>query len=61
MTGDAPVPVPPPSPAAIKTISEPFMASTISSAESIAASLPTSGIAPAPRPLVDYLPTYRFI
>ena len=61
MTGDAPVPVPPPSPAAMNTMSEPFKASTISSSESIAACLPTSGLAPAPRPLVDFLPRSSFI
>ena len=54
--GEAPVPVPPPSPAAINTMSAPFKASFISSPESTAACLPTSGLAPAPKPLVDFLP-----
>ena len=53
ITGAAPVPVPPPSPAVTKTMSAPFSASLISSRDSAAAPWPTSGLAPAPRPLVE--------
>ena len=49
-TGAPPVPVPPPSPAVTKTMSAPLRTSSISSAWSSAAFLPTSGSAPAPRP-----------
>src|SRR5699024_156674 len=52
-----PVPVPPPSPAVTKTMSAPRRTSSISSAWSSAARLPTSGPAPAPRPRVISLPT----
>ena len=53
MTGAAPVPVPPPSPAVTNTMSAPLSASLISSRDSAAAPKPTSGLAPAPRPLVE--------
>ncbi|MCY1225819.1 hypothetical protein D9M72_380260 [compost metagenome] len=56
-TGAPPVPVPPPSPAVTKTMSAPRMTSSISSAWSSAACLPTSGFAPAPRPRVSSRPT----
>ena len=49
-TGAAPVPVPPPMPAVIKTICAPFSALVISSLLSSAARWPISGSAPAPRP-----------
>ena len=50
ITGAAPVPVPPPSPAVTKTMSAPRTASLSSSRLSSAASRPTRGSAPAPRP-----------
>ena len=56
-TGAPPVPVPPPSPAVTKTMSAPLSTSSISSAWSSAAFLPTSGSAPAPRPRVSSRPT----
>jgi hypothetical protein len=56
-TGAPPVPVPPPSPAVTKTMSAPRRTSSISSAWSSAALLPTSGLAPAPRPRVSSRPT----
>ncbi len=59
-TGAAPVPVPPPRPAVMNTMSEPSSASQIFSVSSIAAWRPTSGLAPAPRPLVSLLPTWIF-
>ena len=57
--GAAPVPVPPPRPAVTKTMSLPFNASRISSTDSMAAILPVSGSAPAPRPLVMLGPSWR--
>ena len=60
ITGAAPVPVPPPSPAVTNTMSAPFRASLISSRDSEAAASPTSGSAPAPRPLVDSWPMFSF-
>ena len=56
ITGAAPVPVPPPSPAVTNTMSAPFSASLMSSRDSAAAPWPTSGLAPAPRPLVSSWP-----
>ena len=53
ITGAAPVPVPPPSPAVTKTMSAPFSASLMSSRLSAAAPPPISGLAPAPSPLVS--------
>ena len=50
--GAAPVPVPPPIPAAIKTMSAPSSILRISSWSSSAALRPTFGFAPAPRPFV---------
>ena len=55
-TGAPPVPVPPPSPAVTNTMSAPLMTSSISSAWSSAARVPTSGLAPAPRPRVSSRP-----
>jgi len=56
-TGAAPVPVPPPMPAVMKTMSAPSSASIRRSRSSSAAWRPTSGLAPAPRPLVTLLPS----
>ena len=58
-TGAPPVPVPPPRPAVIKTISAPLSTPRISSRLSRAASLPRSGSAPAPSPLVMPGPSCR--
>jgi hypothetical protein len=49
-TGAAPVPVPPPRPQVINTISAHSSASLISSRDSSAAFFPVSGSEPAPRP-----------
>src|ERR1022692_32546 len=57
MTGAAPVPVPPPSPAVTKTMSAPCRISTMRSVFSSAAWRPTSGLEPAPRPLVILAPS----
>ena len=57
-TGAAPVPVPPPIPAVINIISAPFIASDISFLDSSAAFSPTSGLAPAPSPLVSFSPIW---
>ncbi|MBT9142715.1 MAG: hypothetical protein DDT29_01109 [Dehalococcoidia bacterium] len=54
--GVAPVPVPPPIPAVINTMSAPLSACLISSLLSSAACAPISGLAPAPRPLVNFSP-----
>ena len=50
MTGAAPVPVPPPLPAVMKTMSAPFSTSSISSRCSSAAMRPTSGSLPGTEP-----------
>ena len=55
-TGAAPVPVPPPIPAAMKTISAPSRAVLISPSDSKAAFFPTSGLPPAPKPFVKSFP-----
>ena len=55
-TGAPPVPVPPPLPAVMKTMSAPFRISSISSRCSSAACRPTSGSLPAPRPRVSSRP-----
>ena len=52
-TGAPPVPVPPPIPAVMKTMSAPCSASSISGRCSSAASRPTSGSLPAPSPRVS--------
>ena len=57
-TGAAPVPVPPPRPVVMKTMSAPSSASQIFSVSSTAACRPTSGLAPAPRPLVSLPPIW---
>ena len=54
--GAAPVPVPPPIPAVINSMSAPSIISAIRSRSSSAASRPTSGLAPAPKPLVMSIP-----
>ena len=56
-TGAAPVPVPPPMPAVMNTMSAPCSASMMRSRSSSAAWRPTSGFAPAPRPLVTLVPS----
>ena len=50
MTGAAPVPVPPPSPAVMNTMSAPLIISSISSRCDSAAVRPTSGIAAGAEP-----------
>ena len=60
MIGAAPVPVPPPRPVVTNTMSAPSSASMILSASSSAALRPTSGLAPAPRPLVSLTPSWIF-
>ena len=57
-TGAAPEPVPPPAPAATKTMSEPFSRRLILSCSSKAERWPTSGSAPAPRPRVCSSPMW---
>ncbi len=59
--GAAPVPVPPPMPAVMKTMSAPSRASWMRSLSSNAASLPTLGSAPAPSPLVMSAPSWRMV
>ena len=59
ITGAAPVPVPPPIPAVMKTILVLFPSiALISSMLSSAAFLPTSGSAPAPKPSVSLTPSW---
>jgi len=58
ITGAAPVPVPPPMPAVMKTISAPSSTALIRSVSSSAAFLPISGLAPAPRPRVRPAPIW---
>ena len=60
-TGAAPVPVPPPIPAVTNTMSAPLSALVISSRDSSAAFSPTSGLAPAPRPLVSFSPIWILV
>ena len=55
-TGADPVPVPPPRPAVTNTMLLPDKTCLIWSSDSIAASSPRCGIAPAPRPLVVWRP-----
>ena len=59
--GAAPVPVPPPIPAVIKTMSVPLSISLSLSLSSRAASLPITGLAPAPKPSVISLPRISFV
>ena len=60
-TGAPPVPVPPPIPAVTNTMSALSIVSSISCRFSSTASRPTSGRAPAPKPLVRAVPTCTFI
>ena len=60
MIGDAPVPVPPPSPQVMKTMSASRMCSLICSRDSSAAFRPISGSPPAPRPRVSSAPIWTF-
>src|SRR5487761_221165 len=57
-TGAAPLPVPPPNPAVTNTMSAPSSASRILSVSSSAALRPISGFAPAPSPLVSFVPSW---
>src|ERR1700752_2129666 len=59
-TGAAPLPVPPPRPAVMKIMAEPSTASIIFSVSASAALRPTSGLAPAPSPLVSFAPSCSF-
>jgi hypothetical protein len=61
ITGAAPVPVPPPIPAVMNSMSAPSINSPMRSRSSIAASRPISGFAPAPRPRVRLLPSCNCI
>ena len=56
MIGAAPVPVPPPSPAVMNTMSAPLTNSSISARDVSAASRPISGSLPAPSPRVSSRP-----
>ena len=58
--GAPPVPVPPPSPAVMNTMSAPFRISSISVRCSSAARRPTSGFDPAPSPRVVSRPMSSF-
>ena len=58
--GAPPVPVPPPSPAVMNTMSAPFKTSSISVRCSSAAREPTSGFEPAPSPRVVSRPMSSF-
>ena len=59
ITGAAPVPVPPPIPAAMNTMSALRTICAISSALSSAAFSPVFGLPPAPRPRVNFSPMCR--
>ena len=61
ITGAAPVPVPPPIPVVIKSIFAPLMALEMASRSSNAASRPTSGFAPAPKPRVKLAPNWILV
>ena len=56
ITGEAPVPVPPPMPAAMNTMSAPRKSWNSDSALSSAALAPTCGLPPAPSPRVSFSP-----
>src|SRR5262249_19100126 len=56
-TGAEPVPVPPPSPAVMKTMSAPSSSRVMVSGSSSAALRPTSGFEPAPSPCVRFAPS----
>ena len=59
MIGAAPVPVPPPMPAVIKTRSAPSTAWAMSSLDSSAAFCPIAGLPPAPSPFVSFTPIWK--
>ncbi len=59
--GAPPVPVPPPMPAVTNTMSAPLRCSKMSSLDSSAAFCPTSGLAPAPSPLVRVWPIWILV
>ena len=61
MIGAAPVPVPPPMPAVMNTMSASWMLAITSSMLSSAAFWPISGFAPAPRPPVIFSPSWILI
>ena len=58
--GAAPVPVPPPMPAVMNTMSASLSTLVMASRLSSAAFSPTSGLEPAPRPLVSFSPSCTF-
>ena len=58
--GAEPVPVPPPIPAVIKSMSASFIAFAITSRSSIAACSPIPGSPPEPKPLVIFVPIGNF-
>ena len=58
ITGAAPVPVPPPMPAVMKTMLQSVNSARTSSIDSSAACLPISGLEPAPRPAVRLVPSW---
>ena len=58
ITGAAPVPVPPPMPAVMKTMSAPSIAARICSWSSTAALRPISGLPPEPSPSVSLAPIW---
>ena len=60
ITGAAPVPVPPPNPHVMKIMSLPESFFLISDSDSLAASSPTFGFEPAPKPCVSSLPIKIF-
>src|SRR5947199_2557891 len=59
-TGAAPVPVPPPRPAVMKTMSAPCRSRVIWSGSSCAACRPMAGFEPAPSPCVSFAPSWSF-
>ncbi len=61
MMGAPPVPVPPPRPQVMKTMSAPASAVLTESMVSMAARLPTSGSEPAPRPRVTSFPSWTLM
>ena len=61
MIGAAPVPVPPPRPAVMNTMSEPSSSSRMCSVSSSAALRPISGSPPTPRPRVRVVPTCSLV
>ncbi|MNN79329.1 hypothetical protein D3C81_1959600 [compost metagenome] len=61
MIGAAPVPVPPPMPVVMNTMLAPCSTSAMRSRSSSAAWRPTSGLVPAPSPLVTFMPSCRMV